>query len=244
MKLLSPVETRSKRDVQNTALSSRSAELDESIVTKRKELLTMDEEFLRVIEENRLKKAEEETKWEQRNQVLRTETEELENRRQRALVPLENKERKIEADEEALLQRERKIAKREENAEFLQETLEQRLDEASERLELASKRSQELNKKEEGVKAQEALTNVRTEEFNSLLVKTLADFDQQRTEIAQGQRENEGREVALSEKETRIDAKEKDLVSRETLLLDRHATLERAIEEHKRKNSISKNYKN
>lgn len=244
MKLLSPVETRTQREAQNTALSSRSAGLDEDIVAKRKELLTLDEEFLRAIEHNRLKRMEEESEWEQRNQVLRTETEELENRRKLALVPLENRERKTETDREALLQREKEVAKREEDAEFLQETLERRLDEASERLESASKRSRELDRREDGVKAQEALTTLRTEEFNALLIKTLADFDQQRTEIAERQLENAGKETVLSEKQARIDEQEKDLVSRETLLIDRYATLERAIEEHKRKNSIPKNYKN
>lgn len=243
MKLLSPVETRTKRETQNIALSSRSADLDEVIVAKRKELLTMDEEFLRAIENNRLRQAEEEAAWQQRNQVLRTETEELENRRQRALVPLEAREKKIETDEEALLQREKEVAKREEEAAANLELLELRLDDASERLALASKRSRELDRRERGVVAQEALTTARTEEFNVLLTKTLTDLDTERSTIAQKQSENQGVTVVLSEREARIDAKEKDLVSRETLLLDRRATLERAIEEQKRKNSIPKNYK-
>lgn len=235
MKLLSPVETRTKRETQNTALSSRSAELDKTVVAKRKELLAMDEEFLRAIEKNRLERMREEAEWQQRNQVLRTETEGLENRRNRALVPLENREKEVETKEEALLQREKEVAKREGDMDFLKETLEHRLDEASERLETASKRSQKLDKREVGVKAQEALTTIRTEEFNALLETTFIDFDRQRTEIAEKQVENQGKETILSEKQARIDALEKDLVSRETLLLDRQLTLQRAVEEFKSK---------
>lgn len=242
MKLLSPQETRTKRETLNTTLSSRSADLDEAIVAKRKEILTLDEDFLRAIEDNRLVRMQEESKWEQRNHVLRSETEELESRKRLALVPLEEREQKIQADDEALLQREQKVLRREEEAEKNLELLELRLDDASDRLALASKRSQELDRRETGIRQQEALTKARTDEFNTVLTKTLIDFETQRTELATKQLENEGREVIFAEKEVRILAKEKDLVSRETLLKDRYETLGRAIEEYKRKKLLPKSY--
>jgi chromosome segregation ATPase len=218
-------------------------DLDEAIVSKRKELLSLEEEFLRTIENNRLIRLKEDVEWEQRNQVLRSEVEGLENRKLLALLPLEEREQKIQDTEEALLQRENNVSKREEEASKNLELLELRLDDASDRLQNVQKRTQELNKREEGIKAQEAVTRSRTDEFNSVLTKTLLGFDLQRNDIATKLLELEGKQVILTEKEARISAKEKDLVSRETLLQDRYQTLGRAIEEHKRKNNIPKSYK-
>jgi hypothetical protein len=243
MKLLSPQETRTKRETFNTTLSSRSADLDEAIVAKRKELLTLDEQFLRAIEDNRLIRLKEDAEWEQRNHTLRSETEELENRKRLALLPLEEREQKIQDDEEALLQREKKVTKQEKEVVDTQELLEMRLDTASEHMDSASKWHQELTKRQEGIKRQEAVTKTRTDEFNAVLTKTLLDFEKQRNELAAKKLENEGKDIVFAEKEARILAKEKDLVSRETLLKDRYETLARAIEEHKRKNNIPKTYK-
>lgn len=237
MKLLSSFETRDKREQLNTALSSRSAGLDEAIVAKRKELLTMDEEFLRAIEHNRLTRMSEEAEWEQRNQALRAETEGLERRKAIALVPLEEREKAIENTREALLQRESNVSKREEEAEKNLELLEMRLDDASDRLANAQKRAQELSRREEGVKMQEAQTKARASEFNALLTDTLLNFDKQRLEIATKLRELEGKETVLRELEARISFAEKDLVSRETRLADRYATLERATKEVQNKHA-------
>ena len=239
MKLLSATETRDKREQLNTTLSSRSASLDDAIVSKRKELLSMEEEFLRAMENNRLVRMKEEVEWQERNSVLDTETRELEARRKIVLVPLEQKEKELDTRFEVLLQREQSVSKKEAEADKNLELLELRLDDASDRLANASKRSQELSRREEGIKMQEAQTKARTSEFNDVLSKTLLDFDKQRLEIATKMEFLKGTEVILKERESRVNSAEKDLVKREKLLLDRYTTLQRAVEEMKRKGKIS-----
>lgn len=243
MKLLTPIETRNKKETQNIALSSRGASLDEAIVTKRKELLSLDEEFLRTIENNRAIRVQEENQWEGSNSKLRVETEELENRKRLALLPLEQREKEIENAHEVLSQREEKVSKKEDEVSKNLELLELRLDDASERLENVHKRSQELDRREKGVEAQETQTRARTNDFNALLTKTLTNLDQQRLDIALRLKETEGKEMVSQEKETRLKQKEQDLVSREIRLADRYAMLERTTEEQKRKGLLPTDFK-
>lgn len=234
MHLLSPQESRSKTEAYNSKLSSRSADLDEAIVAKRKELISLDEEFLRTLQNQRLVRLKEDTEWEQRNRTLTSEVEALENRRKLAVVPLAEKKKELQDREEVLLQREQKVSAREQEAADNLELLEGRLDEASDRLDSAGIREKQLNKREEGIKLQERQTNERTLHLNEVLSKSYALLNEAQTKIATQKAEQDGREIVLSEKESRLKERENDLVSRETALIDKRTTLERAVEEMKR----------
>lgn len=231
MKLLSPTETKDKRESYNLGLESKSATLDEAIVSKRNELLSMDEEFLRSMQDQRIARLEEDAEWQKRNDELKTETEELEQRKVKALLPLEEREKQIDYREEALSQREHNVSKQEQEAADNLALLEVRLDEASDRLQSVRNQEKDLEKRFEGVKLQERLTIERTNEFNEVLKNSLEQLETSRKEIAQLKAEQEGKETYLSEWQKRIDAKEKDLVSRETKLLDRYKMLERDMKE-------------
>ena len=230
-RLLSPIEAKDKRETYNLGLESKSATLDEAIVSKRNELLAMDEEFLRSMQDQRIAQLEEDAEWQKRNDELKAETEELEQRRIKALVPLEEREKQIDYREEALSQREHNVSKQEQEAADNLALLEVRLDEASDRLQSVRNQEKELEKRFEGVKLQEKLTIERTNEFNEVLKNSLEKLEISRKEIAILKAEQEGKETYLSEWQKRIDAKEKDLVSRETKLLDRYKMLERDVKE-------------
>lgn len=231
MKLLSPIETRDKRESQNLALSSKSASLDEAIVAKHNELLSLDEEFLRVINKQRLERLEEDREWTERNSELRKEVDSLERRRNIALVPLEEREKEIQTREEVLLQREQEVVSGEERVSEMQDLLETRLDEASERLGSVSSEEKALARKKSGIEMQAQETVKRTDKLNDVLEESFSVLEKANKNIATQRAELSGRETILSEKEARLTKKEEDLSSRERALTDRYATLERAVKE-------------
>lgn len=229
MNLLSVKDSRTKRAAENSTQELRSVELDVLIRDKRKEL----DDLVLLIAGN-LERCRTENEVERREHIelltpLRREVEELEQRKKQALLPLHEKEKEVEDRMVVLLQREEEVSIRESEAESTLEHLQDRLDDIQERSHELDSKKNALDKREFGVKIQEDEVIDRSTKLTTVLETGYESLKKAASLVEKEKAEARGREIILSERESRLVKKEKDLESREKALIDKYQTLERSI---------------
>ncbi len=231
MKLLSTPQGKSRREQENVDQELRAIELDKLIVAKRKELSDLDRLLISSLSEKSVKNYEEEQLWKNKIQELTNEVEALESRRKSALVPLEEREKKAQDRESALLKREEMVQIKESDIERTKELLEQRLDEISEREQEATNYSILLNNRRFNIEFQEKEIQVRSEAMVQILKESLEEVELAKAEAAKRKAILKGRDVSITEREKNVELQEAAFATREQKILDRYRSLQKAITE-------------
>lgn len=240
MRLLTPSQGKSRRDLSIEDGERRLIELDGLLRDKRIELQKLDVAYIKKLSEGGIQRLEEETLWNEKIRKLTEEVEQLEERRKRALVPLEEKENELQDRGSVLLKREEQVKIKESDLEYTKELLEKRLDDISEREQDATDFSVALDNRKRNLELQEGQLKSRMDALTEVLRQSYEDMKLAEQEAAKYKAILKGRNITLEEREKRVEAQEKSFVSRETRLLDRYRTLQRAITETNLKQNVSK----
>lgn len=238
MRLLSQNEGKSQQLLTIEEQQRRSLELDSQIQQKRLELQALDRAHLAHLSSTGRERYEEETAWKAKIATLTEEVEQLEARRKKALVPLEEKEKELQDKTTALLQREEAVSLKESDNEYTREALERRLDEVGEREQEAIEFSGSLAIREANIRLQETDIKNRSEALTTLLANYQIEMVAGRKDIQEQKAVLKGRDVSITEREKEVARKEKSFIDRERRLQDRYRTLERAITEAKLKHNV------
>lgn len=228
MKLLSPPEGKSQLAAQNASQEVRAIELDKLIVLKRKELGDLDNKYLNDSAGMGARGSSEEQYWKERISVLTREVEGLEGRKKTALMPLVEREEKINDNERALLEREGKISLRESEIESEQQILEDRLDEVSEREQTALEYAQSLEIRASNVSIGESQVQSRQDALVQIVQQVNIDKKVSEDEINRQKAVLKGREIVLEQREAECSKKEASFASREAKILDQYRALQKA----------------
>jgi hypothetical protein len=225
LKLLKPPEARAAAEVRDQEDLRRA----DSIHDVTKQLLEArakaERDFEKTLAEQRLQFDHEQEERRLKKANLLREVEDLEDKRERALIPIIERETKLHNDEEALRLREEKLDEREASLEDEGRVLMQRLDEVSDAESKAKDISQRLVSREKGVKAQEESVAAGAKQLSS----ALRDFEVMRVtennKLAKWEAVLDGRELALQERIKTADRREKEQDDRDLRLKDRYDTL-------------------
>lgn len=242
MRLLSPKEGKSRQELDIQSQERRIVELDALINTKRIELDNLDRQLLKILSDNGAERYNEEEEWRSKISSLTEEVEQLEARRKRALVPLEEKEKELQDKDSALLKREEQIVIKESNLEYTKEALQDRLDAVSEREQDATDYAQKLNNREFAVQFQEQQIKERMVALTTIIKEAFEDMQRSQAESAKQKAILKGREVPLLERERNVEMREKSFADRERAITDKYQTLLRAITETNLKNNGNNNH--
>jgi chromosome segregation ATPase len=231
MNLLSQPQGKSKHELDIADQERRIIQLDGLIVKKRKELEELDATFVRNLSEKGAQNYEEEQNWRQRIDSLRIEVEALESRRKSALVPLEERGKKVEDRERVLLQREEQAALKESDIEYTSQALENRLDEISEREQESISYEKRLSERDMVLKIRESELETRMAALTEVIRQVLLDAERAKAEASERKALLRGRDISITEREQSVARQEASFVNRERAILDRYQTLQRAITE-------------
>ena len=231
MRLLTPPAGQSRRQVENADQERRSIQLDQVIKDKRKEINDLDIQLVNSLSDIGKRNYEEEIVWKAKINVHTREVEALESRRKHALVPLEEREKKVQDTESVLLKREEMVAIKESDVEQTRELLEGKLDAISEREQEATNYSVTLNNREFAIQLQEKQISERMKALTEILQESLDETQKAQAEAARQKAILKGRDVSITEREKYVDIQEKSFADREKRIVDRYQTLLRAITE-------------
>lgn len=231
MRLLTPPQGKSRREIELAEQAVRAQELDELVQTKKKELNDIDLTFERSLSEKGKANYEEEEEHKARIRILEQDVQNLERRRERALLPLESKEKELQDKESALLKREREVTTKESEAEYTAQSLQDKLDTVSEREEDALEYSVTLTSREANIRLREEEIEKREASLTSILKQSMDEVNEGRTEITRQKAVLKGRGIVLTERERAVEKSLKSIADRELRLVDRYKTLQKAITE-------------
>lgn len=141
MRLLTPPQGKSRRELENVDQELRAVQLDKVIVDKRKEIQDLDSLMVKTLSEQGAKNYEEEQAWKDKITQLTTEVEALESRKRVALQPIQEREGVLKTKEEEVLNREKDALLRESTLNYRQQALETGQNELQ-RQEIAIKQAQ------------------------------------------------------------------------------------------------------
>lgn len=241
MRLLKPQEGQNRKQSENATLELRAQQLDQVIKDKRKEINDLDIQLVNSLSEIGTKNYEEEQQWKSKIRVLTQEVEALESRRKSALLPLEEREKKVQDRESVLLKREENLAIKESDVEQIRELLEDKLDTVSEREEEATKYSITLNNREFAIQLQEKQISERMNALTDTLKESYGEIQKAKTQIAEREAFLKGRDVSITERERNVDIKEASFANREKAITDRYNMLLRTITETNLKDNVISN---
>lgn len=239
MKLLTRPEGQSMRATENASQELRSIQLDQAIRDKRKEIDDLEKIFIQTLSAQGNKNYEEERLWKEKISGLTNEVLELEGRRQRALVPLVEKEKLLQDRDSALLKREEITSIKESDLEYMRDFLENKLDAVSEREQNAVTYAETLNNREFNLQFQEHELKNRSDALTMILKESHEEIEKGKMELSQQKATLKGREVTILERERNVAMKEKSFANREKAILDKYATLQRAITETNLKHGLN-----
>jgi len=239
MRLLNPSQGKSRRDIEITTQERRIIELDSLIEQKRLELQNIDRQFVKTLTEKGAEHYEEEGKWRDKIQSFTEEVEQLEARKRRALVPLEEKETMLQDMASALFKREEQAKIKESDLIRTKELLENKLDEISEREQEATDYSLVLANRERNIQFQEVQIQERMKALTIILQESYDEIQDSQQEVATRKAIIKGRDITLDERERRVKEQEDSFANRERAIADKYKTLMRAITETNLKNNVS-----
>lgn len=227
LKLLKPPEAKRAADERLHEDLRRADSVHEVTAKLLKELAAVERQFEETLATQRMRWEQEDNERISRANVLKREVEELEDRRERALIPIVKREEELHNAREALTVREASLDDREASVEESGRVLMSRLDEIAERENKVQVREELLTRKEKGIEAQ----SKSTAQAAQAVTKKMTDFETWRQEqlydISKKEAVASGQMLVIAEKEKQLSAREQDIQNREKRLLDRYALLER-----------------
>jgi len=240
MRLLSPSQGKSRRELDIHSQELRITELDGLIERKRLELQQLDRDMVRALSEKGAERFEEDEKWKQKIHTLTEEVIQLEARKKRALVPLEEKEKELDTRDSALSKREETVKIKESDLEYTKKALEDKLDAVSEREVEANEYAATLSNREYAIKMQEDELKSRMNALTTILQESFTDIQKAHDEAAKHKAILKGRDITLAERERKVAEIEKTFDDRDRAITDRYRTLMRAITEVNLKDNVTK----
>lgn len=229
MKLLTPQQLNDKKEADKVRDLIRTKEMADQATKTRKELANAEADFNQALARQRHQWALEVEQKEQVLRELKHEVEELEDRKAKALIPIDSYKEQV--DQLLLLAKiamGKADAKAEEN-EDLAERLQDKLDEAGAKLQDAQLLEAKLKQREYGITIQGQQVveghkdlNKKIAKFNADKVKAETDINERKTALALWER-------SLVAKDEKLSNKIKELQIWERQLADQRDTLERAF---------------
>lgn len=218
MKLLNPLEAQKQTQQRNDGDKQRLVKLQELIAQKYRELAQAEESFDKALANQKTVWDKEEKEHKQNLAVSRAQTHELEERREKALIPLTFRESELNTRDSQLSLREKELTAKEADLTDKEVALVAKFDEVSERENNLVRASEAVSVREEGLVRQEE--EIRNN--SALLTKSFADSTAEvlRREgvLAAKVAQNEAKEAELSIRESELNEREIKVRTSEILL--------------------------
>jgi chromosome segregation ATPase len=238
LRLLRPSEALDAVQKRSDKEARRAIEVQDLITRKYKELADMEKAFEDSLERQRLAWEQEYDTHNKTAASLEGVVRVLEERHQKALVPLvtkrevlDTKERELAVFESTLTSKEAKVAE-------LKEKLESRLDEIGERSLQLDTIATSLLAKEQGIQAQAAQVTRYSEEVSRATQLAHGELTSAQGELEKQRILLKTKEDNLTLRERNVTKQQKEFTARERAINDKYATLQRAIEESKKKYNL------
>lgn len=235
LKLLKPSEAKTAEEERRSEDIRRAESIRDITKSLMDENVQAEQRFHETLETQRSRWEKEDTERLARKQALEREIETLEKRRERALIPIVEREEKLHTAEEALTVREAELDERETSLDDNSRALMLRLDEVSERENKVDILQRGLTRRKSGIEAQSEQTAKNARAIAVQMVEFESTRQQQLHEISQREAIADARLFSLDEREKRMSETDAELHRRELLLADRFGVLQRTIEEMKKK---------
>lgn len=231
MKLFTVADLVSKKEAQTVADIRRLQTVSKELLQSHQNLNKLEADFALTIEKQR-------EQWTEENNAqalivtnLLNEVRRLEERKQQALIPLEQRAQELDNERKELSRWESELAQKTDSLTDEAELLQEKLSAVAERESHAKKVGRELQLASDGIAAQKAQIALQAHELGKEITSAIqADIERQnavqRREIAMNLKE--GGMIAREERLTLLD---QDLSMREDRLKDRYLMLERTTKE-------------
>lgn len=232
MRLLSPPQGKSRLASENASQEIRAQELDKLIVAKRKELNDLDNSFVFALSTKGIQNYEDEQKYKEKIKILTSEVESLEKRKERALLPIKERENDLLQNEQNLTHREDSLVLRETNLERESELILTRLSDVEKREQYSEKQRRELDTRNREIDAREK-NSILTLEKVEMSVKEAEQKERETrevvatldTEVSILRQERKELLIPIEERERSLDNRSAALTSRENSITIREIAL-------------------
>jgi DNA repair exonuclease SbcCD ATPase subunit len=163
--------------------------------------------------------------------ALLKEVTDLEERQEKALIPLDAKWLELEERDISITSREESVSKREATVQSTQSQLEERIDFLVEKTDELAEQELDLRKQQQTAKEQASLLEGSTRDLNAKWEQFHLQANSKKLELLDHEKRNFDKEQALDVIKESLDKRENDLNDYKRQLDDRAATLERGFVE-------------
>lgn len=231
MKLFTVADLASKKEAQTVADIRRLQTVSKELLQSHQSLNKLEADFALTMEKQREQWTEENNTQTAIGDALRHEVMRLEERKQQALIPLEQRAQELDNRDKELSQWESELAQKTDSLTDEAELLQEKLSAVAERESHAKKIGRELQLASDGIVAQKAQIALQAHELGKEITSAIqADIERQnaveRREIAMNLKEG-----GMIAREERLALLDQDLSMREDRLKDRYLMLERTTQE-------------
>jgi chromosome segregation ATPase len=239
LRLLAPAEAVHKSKQRTEGEKQKAVKIDALVAQKHKELAEAESNFAIALKRQHEIWAKEEKEHQEKVTHVTHEVTILEERRNQALIPLEERGKELETKDRNLRERSVVLDLRETDLNESAQSLADRLDEVSEREQKAFESAQSLLIQREDIESRRNDLKANTDTFTRAFTKASGELTERELVVRREEIALKNRAVTLKEREDKVADKEAGFDNRERAIQDKRETLNRAIAEIKQKYHVT-----
>lgn len=233
MKLFTPTEVVTNKERQATVDLKRIGVINSEIAKKRQELDAVTSEFEKTLERQRENWEKEQAEAITVMNILNSEVQVLEERKRQALMPLQEKEKELNAFQTSLEERDVELASNLSRVESHLERLEEKLSQVAEREVEVARIAKIQENRQKGIDMQSEQIKQQSKALTESIKTSFEVITERENELAKRELELTMRTNALISRENELNNIEQSFKDRERVLQDKYETLQRTIERNK-----------
>jgi len=231
MKLFTSNEVVTKKQSNEVDAQRKLINVNELLKNKQLELKRLELDFEYTLTEQQTNWQKELAEFSEKKNLLATQVKELEERRQKKLLPVEKKWEEVERLKRQVEKKEHNLQVKEEALEDRRGLLEEKLTQVAEREQEARKMSQMQVFAQQGIDSQKTMIRKQTEDLNKKMQEVMEDSIKQENILMRRESQILLKEKSIIDREKEVMNKEKGFEDRERQIQDRYEQLQKTIKE-------------